>query len=71
MVTPLESDLRHGLASNARNSDASVLEVSKLLGHANVAVTSDIYGHLDPRPGREAIALAAASVPSNRLSAIA
>ncbi len=64
-------DLRHGLASNALNSGASVFEVSKLLGHANIAVTSDIYGHLDPRRGREAIGLAAASVPRSRPSATA
>lgn len=38
-------DLRHSFASNCVNSDVSIYEVSKLLGHAQVATTAR-YSHL-------------------------
>lgn len=46
--TPLYSphSLRHYFASTALANGASLLEVSRWLGHKSIVVTADIYGHL-------------------------
>ncbi len=41
-------DLRHTCASLLIASGASVLLVSKRLGHAKASMTLDVYGHLFP-----------------------
>ncbi len=41
-------DLRHFHASVMLQRGASLLLVSKRLGHASIATTGDIYGHLMP-----------------------
>jgi hypothetical protein len=38
--------LRHCFASLALASGADIAVVSKLLGHASISITSDVYGHL-------------------------
>jgi hypothetical protein len=38
--------LRHCAASLMLAADDGIAGVSKLLGHLNIAVTSDVYGHL-------------------------
>ena len=38
--------LRHCSASLMLASGADIAVVSKLLGHASIAVTADVYGHL-------------------------
>ena len=47
-------NLRHFHASVILQSGASLLLVSKRLGHASVATTGDIYGHLLPVWQKEA-----------------
>jgi len=39
-------DLRHTYAANQVNGGSELLELSKALGHATVAFTLDVYGHL-------------------------
>ena len=41
-------DLRHTSASLGLAAGESLVEVSRRLGHSSVAVTGDIYSHLDP-----------------------
>ena len=36
--------------------------VSDILGHASVAITGDIYGHVSPEVSREAVAKLAAGL---------
>ena len=38
--------LRHCAASLMLASGADIAVVSKLLGHASIAITADVYGHL-------------------------
>ena len=47
-------DLRHFHASVMLQNGASLLLVSRRLGHASVATTGDVYGHLLPGAQREA-----------------
>ena len=47
-------NLRHFHASVMLQSGASLLLVSKRLGHASIATTGDIYGHLLPGWQKEA-----------------
>lgn len=47
-------DLRHFHASVMLPSGASLLLVSRRLGHASVATTGDVYGHLMPGAQKEA-----------------
>ena len=49
-------DLRHTYASLALQRGVPLLTVSRQLGHASIAVTADVYGHLAPEAGREAAA---------------
>ena len=39
-------DLRHSAASLLIGLMSSLVEVSKLLGHSEIRVTADLYGHL-------------------------
>jgi integrase len=39
-------DLRHSAASLLLASGVELVEVSKLLGHSEVRLTADLYGHL-------------------------
>ena len=47
-------DLRHTYATLALNAGVGVHIVSKMLGHASVSVTIDLYGHALPDARREA-----------------
>ena len=47
-------DLRHFHASVMLQNGQSLLLVSKRLGHASIATTGDIYGHLLPGWQKEA-----------------
>lgn len=47
-------DLRHTYASLALQRGVPLLVVSRQLGHASIAITADIYGHLAPDATREA-----------------
>lgn len=38
-------DLRHTFASRALSDGASLFHVSRMLGHASISITADIYGH--------------------------
>jgi integrase len=38
--------LRHCAASRMLAAGADIAVVSKLLGHASIAITADVYGHL-------------------------
>jgi integrase len=58
--------LRHFRAASLISTGEDVTVVSKLLGHASVAVTADIYGSLFEAKGREAGEKAAALVPRKR-----
>lgn len=49
-------DLRHTYASLALHRGVPLLTVSRQLGHASIAVTADVYGHLAPDATREAAA---------------
>lgn len=40
-------DLRHSCASLLLNAGCELYEIKELLGHAQLATTADIYGHLD------------------------
>jgi integrase len=55
--------LRHYQISSLIAVDEELVVVSKLAGHASVAVTADIYGHLFEAKGRDAVERAAALVP--------
>ncbi len=47
-------DLRHTYASLALQRGVPLLVVSRQLGHASIAITADVYGHLAPEATREA-----------------
>ena len=49
-------DLRHGYASLAIQAGVPLLKVSRQLGHASVAITADVCGHLAPDAGQEVAA---------------
>jgi len=53
-ITP--HTLRHTYASLAIQRGVPLLVVSRQLGHASIAITADIYGHLAPDATREAAA---------------
>ena len=54
IVGPRLHDLRHYHATVMLQSGASLLLVSRHLGHASVATTGDVYGHLMPGAQKEA-----------------
>ncbi len=47
-------DLRHSYASVALQRGVPLLVVSRQLGHASIAITADVYGHLTPGATRAA-----------------
>jgi site-specific recombinase XerD len=49
---------RHGYATGLLRAGTPVEVVSKLLGHASVTTTSQIYGHLEVEDARQALARA-------------
>lgn len=49
-------DLRHTYASLALQRGVPLLVVSRQLGHASIAITADVYGHLLPDATKEAAA---------------
>ena len=54
--------LRHSAASVMMASGVPLKIVSDILGHASVAITGDIYGHVSPDVSREAAAKLAAAL---------
>jgi integrase len=54
--------LRHSAASVMIASGVPLKIVSDILGHASVAITGDIYGHVSPDVSREAAAKLAAAL---------
>ena len=54
--------LRHSAASVMMASGVPLKIVSDILGHAAVAITGDIYGHVSPDVSREAAAKLAAAL---------
>jgi integrase len=47
--------LRHSFASWLAMDGVSIYQISKLLGHSDVSVTQDFYGHLQPDSLRDAV----------------
>lgn len=54
-VTP--HGLRHGTATLLLASGASMRAIAEQLGHANPAMTANVYAHVDPRSLRETVNL--------------
>lgn len=50
-------DLRHSFATNAICSGASIVAVSKYLGHSNISITLDTYTHLLEKADDEMIGI--------------
>jgi integrase len=59
-------DLRHGAATLALASGASLKVVSEMLGHSTIGITADTYTSVLPEVAREAAEAAARIVPRNR-----
>ena len=47
--------LRHSAASVMLSAGVPLKVVSEVFGHASVAITGDIYGHVSPEVSREAL----------------
>jgi integrase len=47
--------LRHSAASVTLSASVPLKVVSEVFGHASVAITGDIYGHVSPDVSREAL----------------
>ena len=66
-------DLRHSYSSLALQRGVPLLVVSRQLGHASIAITADVYGHLAPDATREAAqaweAIIAPALPGRNLGA--
>lgn len=45
--------LCHAFASHLLGSGASMFAVSRVLGHARIGITMDVYGHLAPADMRD------------------
>lgn len=58
--------LRHFRASAFISSGADIAAVSKTMGHASIAVTSDIYGHLFEKAAKDVAEKAQGMVPRRR-----
>jgi integrase len=58
--------LRHGSASLQLAAGVDIAIVSKRLGHSKIDLTSDTYGHLIGRAGKQAAEATAALVPRRR-----
>ena len=50
-------DLRHSFATNAICSGASIVAVSKYLGHSSITITLDTYTHLLEKADDEMIGI--------------
>lgn len=50
-------DLRHSAASLLLAQGVELVEISKLLGHSELRVTADIYGHLQKQTATKAAAM--------------
>jgi integrase len=61
-------DLRHFRASALISTGADIAAVSKAMGHKTIAITSDLYGNLFDKAGREMAERAAGLVPRQRRS---
>jgi integrase len=48
--------LRHSAASVMITQGVPLKVVSEILGHASIAITGDVYGHVSPDVSREAVA---------------
>ena len=59
-------DLRHFRASALISTGADIAAVSKAMGHKTIAITSDLYGNLFDKAGREMAERAAGIVPRQR-----
>jgi integrase len=59
-------DLRHLRASALISTGADIAAVSKAMGHKTIAITSDLYGNLFDKAGREMAERAAEIVPRQR-----
>src|SRR5688572_25400925 len=59
--------LRHTAASVMLENGVPLKIVSEILGHASVAITGDIYGHVAPDVSREAVAKLAAALSQVRV----
>ena len=46
--------IRHSVATQMLRDGVPLAHVSKMLGHASVAITADVYGHLQPEDLRGA-----------------
>jgi integrase len=59
-------DSRHSYASLMLKNGASLDYVKRMLGHTNIATTSNSYGHLMPNRGRTQVNLSgqSPSIPS-------
>ena len=58
--------LRHGSASLQLAAGVDIAIVSKRLGHSKIDLTSDTYGHLIGKAGKQAAEASAALVPRRR-----
>ena len=47
--------LRHSAASVMLSAGVPLKVVSEIFGHASVAITGDVYGHVSPDVSREAL----------------
>jgi integrase len=66
-VVPLHH-LRHGSASLQLSAGVEIAIVSKRMGHSKIDLTSDTYGHLIGKAGKNAAEAAAALVPRRKLA---
>ena len=60
--------LRHSAASMMLSGGVPLKVVSDILGHASVAITGDIYGHVAPDVSREAVAKLSAALMTGQAS---
>jgi integrase len=54
--------LRHSAATVMLTNGVPLKVVSEILGHASIAITGDVYGHVSPDVSREALATLSASL---------
>lgn len=59
--------LRHSAASLMLAGGADISTVSKLLGHASISITADVYAHLVAAVGQRAVDGAAALIAHTSL----
>jgi integrase len=61
-------DLRHFYGSTALSAGVPMEVVSKMLGHSSLAITVEIYSHLQPKGGQAAAAAIDAAIPRKALT---